>query len=264
MEKLIRAWFSVCPQLSELFGLSEPQLPRGTQGGDVTRCVDSSQHRCIHCKWEVTMSPWCGEWQYKQLTFMDCLLCARCWAQHIACAIAFDPYTIPMGHVYYCPVSLLIKSRLREAWRVPRSHSQEVGEPELRLTELILLVTGLMCICKYFENWHHNVGDIGRMFWQSFGGGNRVTLARKSPGSSSCSHLAHYNGPGSSVNASSTLFSRCLVPSLLGWLRSWVWILAASPHLCSNLGNIIFAHTFSLSTKWRSKWPFAHRFMKIK
>lgn len=136
MEKLIWAWFFVCPQLSELFGLSEPQLPRGTQGGDITRYVDSSQHRCIHCKWEVTMSPWCGEWQYKQLTFMDCLLCARCWAQHIACSVAFDPYTIPMGHVYYCPVSLLIKSRLREAWRVPRSHSQEVGEPELRPSHL--------------------------------------------------------------------------------------------------------------------------------
>ena len=165
------------------------------------------------------MSPWCGGWQYKQLTFMECLLCARCWAQHVVCVIASEPYTIPTGHVYYCPVLLLIKSRLREAWWVPESHSQEAGKPELRPNHLTnradSLVTGLMYMCKYFENRHHNDGDIGRMFWQSLGGGNRVTLARKSPCSSSCSHLAHYDGPGSSVNAGPIL-SQMPGPLLVG------------------------------------------------
>ena len=72
-----------------------------------------------------------------------------------------------------------------------------------------------MYMCKYFENRHRNDGDIGRMFWQSLGGGNRVTLARKSPGSSSCSYLAHYDGPGSSENAGPTL-SQMPGPLLIG------------------------------------------------
>lgn len=42
-----------------------------------------------------------------------------------------------------------------------------------------------------------------------------MTLARKSPGSSSCSYLAHYDGPGSSENAGPTL-SQMPGPLLIG------------------------------------------------
>ena len=42
-----------------------------------------------------------------------------------------------------------------------------------------------------------------------------MTLARKSPVSSSCSHLARYDGPGSSVNAGPTL-SQMPGPLLVG------------------------------------------------
>ena len=40
------------------------------------------------------MSPWCGECQYKQLTFVECLLCARCWAQHTVCVIVVSHFCL--------------------------------------------------------------------------------------------------------------------------------------------------------------------------
>lgn len=190
------------------------------------------------------MSPWCGECQYKQLTFVECLLCARCWAQRTVCVVASEPYTIPRGHVCYCPVSLLIKTqRSLMSARVTQPGSRWARIKAKSLTELTLLSRG-WCICANILRIDTVMMVIlvecsGKVLEE--GTGWLLQERALAPAPAPIWLIMMVQGL---QRMQVPLFPRCLVPSLLGWLRSWVWIPAASPHFCYNLGNIISVHTF--------------------